>query len=279
MDSNEVKQSYGEVRLKRGTRLYMCSVQQVSELPTSALLRLCLHPSEGLVRHPNEEFCSDHPSYVTTIELCKDVSLLWMIEKLTSYFVYSSFRSHSGYPYHPPYVTDAYSRIWLSHLEKEHLEGWMTPRENRYAVEVAIRNHPTLLKFVESKPLRFDWRSTTIDDTDQLIPKRWGTEYPIATDMFPATLILSRRFESQLNIYRMKQSVEDPGGTTFLRLLNTAEIECIDAPVQHIKWSSRVGDGDTASHTQIHETKESVLAEKVLQRTYEETEDSTEERN
>jgi hypothetical protein len=257
-----LKTSYGEVRLKKGTRLYMCSLQPVSELPTSPLVRLCLHPSEALVRHPNEELISEHPSYVTTIELCEDVSLLLMIEKLTPYFIFSSFHTHTGYPYHPPYLTDSYSRIWLSHLEKEKLQGWITPRENRYALEVAIQNDPALVHLVESKPLIFNWRYATIDTNGQLIPKRWGREYPIATEMFPATLILNRRFENQLLEYRMNQSIEDPGGTSFLRLLEHAEIECIDTPVQHIKWSSRVGDGDTA--TQDHKTEESVLAEKVL---------------
>lgn len=241
------KQSYGEVILKKGTRLVQCSLTPQSSLPDSVLLRLVLHPSEGLLRHPNEEFYSDVQSYVTTVELVQDVSLFFMIEKLTPYMIRSSFSSHTGLPYAPPNLTDIHSTTWLTHLAKEGFHGWLTVRD-RYVLEVGLRNDSTLLRFIECSPLQATWRNATVDDTQTVIPKRWGTRYPISTDLLPATCHLNRRFEAQIQIVLDVNQNEDPGGTACIRFLEAATLYYRDAPVQQIRWTDenqqhQVGDG------------------------------------
>ncbi len=114
-----------------------------------------------------------------------------------------------------------------------------------------------------------------------MIPKRWGTQYPISTDQRPATVVLHQRFEEQLTTYLAVNATEDPSGTTFQRFFETATVQYRDAPVHQIRWmegntTQRVGDG---AEVQKNTEKESVLAEEVLQRSYKETEDSTQERN
>lgn len=228
MKGGSLRTSYGVVTLPMGTRLYHLSTNKLCSLPqTKPVVFMTLHPSEW--------YAED--SYISIIELQKDVSLLFMINQIHKMKLYSSLTNYLSNQNTNLAKTD-YNRIkcWLPYLRKEGLDGWFSSIENKTAIEFAIRNDPSILKIVECLPIQFNWANTKYSTTMNLIPKQWGIKYPITSLTNPIHMVLNRRFESQIEAYKRQVAEEDPEGTALSILLKNAFITYIDAPIDTIKW-------------------------------------------
>jgi hypothetical protein len=221
-----MRASYGEVILSKGTRLYHTSGTPMCERPDKPMLFLTLHPSEWY-RH--------HEDYVSVFELQRDVSLFFMVQGIRRLRVFSALNLLLNKPGdNLMKMRDDNITCYKSFLEREHFDGWFSTIEGKTAVEVALLNHPAVYKLVDCSPIQWNWRNSRIDNNGKIIPKMWGNVYPVG--VHPARLTLNAVFQSQLDEYRMEIERDDPGGTAFSRILETAEIRYIDAPVQPIRW-------------------------------------------
>lgn len=227
MKRGNLQTSYGIVKLPKGTRLYHLSTNKLCTLPQKPILFMTLHPSEWYLED----------SYISVIELQRDITLLFMINQIYRMKIYSSLTNYLKTQNTNLAKTD-YNRIkcWIPYLQKENLEGWFSSIENKTAIEFAVLNDPLILKIVECLPIQFNWANTRYSKDMNLIPKKWGTTYPISSLTNPIHMILNRRFQPQIEAYKAQVAEEDPEGTALSILLKNASITYIDAPVDTIKW-------------------------------------------
>jgi len=222
-----LRTSYGIVRLPKGTRLYHMSANPFCETPIKPILFTTLHPSEWYMEG----------TYISVFELQTEVILLFMVKTIHTLRVISALNDFLGI-HSSNLAKQNYTRIlqWIPSLEKEHLDGWFSSIENKSTVEFAILNRPSVLKLVECIPIRFNWNNSSYTDTMEIIPKQWGTTYPISSLQLPVKFILNSRFKSMIEAYKSQIDKEDPRGTVFSILLENAEISYFDAPIEKIQW-------------------------------------------
>jgi hypothetical protein len=227
MRGGNIKTSYGVVNLPKGTRLYHASINKLCTLPQKPVLFMTLHPSEW--------YAED--SYISIIELQRDVSLLFMVKQIHRMRVYSSLNNYLGNQ-NTNLAKMSYERIkcWLPYLEKEGLDGWFSSIENKTAIEFAIFNDPSILNLVDCTPIQFNWTNANYNTNMKLVPKMWGNIYTISSLTKPIQLILNIRFKPQIEAYQEQIAEEDPEGTAFSILLKNANIQYVDAPLEEIKW-------------------------------------------
>lgn len=118
-------------------------------------------------------------------------------------------------------------------LQNEGFDGWLSSIDNQWKIDIVIRTDPILLKIVECLPIQFSWRNS-FQKQDKIIPKNWGSVYPLSTG--PFQLILNQRFKSQIENQQKQLEEEDPRDYTFAIFLENAEIIQINAPIQQIRW-------------------------------------------
>lgn len=226
----KLKSSYGVVVLPKGTRLYHASINKLCALPQKPVLFMTLHPSEW--------YTDD--SHISVIELQREVTLLFMVKMIHRMKVISSLNSYLENGASNLAKMD-YEKIkcWLPFLKKEKLDGWFSSIENKTAVEFAVLNDPSILKIIECLPITFNWSNTTYNNTNELVPKNWGTTYKVTTA--PIRFVLNSRYKPQIEEYEKQVEKEDPMGTAFSVLLKTARIEYFDAPLETIKWCGGLG--------------------------------------
>jgi hypothetical protein len=227
MKGGTLQTSYGVVNLPKGTRLYHLSTNKLCILPQKPVLFMTLHPSEWYLED----------SYISVIELQRDIKLLFMVNQILKMKIYSSLTNYLKAQNTNLAKTD-YNRIkcWLPYLQKENLDGWFSSIENKTAVEFAVQNDPSILKIVECLPIQFNWANTRYSNDMKLIPKQWGSTYPIFSLTKPIHMILNSRFQPQIETYQTQVAEEDPEGTAFSILLKNAIISYINAPLETIKW-------------------------------------------
>ena len=219
-----MRTSYGELVLRKGTRLYHTSGIPMCEKPEKPMIFLTFHPSEW---YRNSE------DYVSTVELQRDVSLFFMVQGIRRLRVFSALNTLLNKPdQNLMKMRNENLACYKSFLERERFDGWFSTIEGKTAVEVALLNNP--YKLIECVPIQWSWRNSHMTDNGNLIPKMWGNVYPIG--VHPARLTLNAIFRPQIEDYRAEIEREDPGGTAFSRILDTAEIRYIDAPVRPIRW-------------------------------------------
>lgn len=226
-----LRTSYGIIKLPMGTRLYHLSTNKLCSLPqTKPVIFMTLHPSEWY----------SYDSFISVVELQRDVALLFMVKQIHRMRIYSSLNEYLGNQNTNLAKTD-YDKIkcWLPYLRKENLDGWFSSIENKTAIEFAIRNDSSLLKIIDCLPIQFNWANTNYSTNMNLIPKRWGVTYPISSLTNPIHMVLHRRFEPQIEAYKQQIAEEDPEGTALSILLKNAYITYIDAPIESIKWYNK----------------------------------------
>jgi hypothetical protein len=224
-----LRSSYGIIKLPKGTRLYHVSSSEHCTLPSQEykpILFLTLHPSEWYVEN----------AYVSTIELQSDIDILFMVQSIRQMRIFSSLNIFLGKNgSNLAKMNTENIRQWVPLLQKENLNGWFSSIENKTGVEFAIMNDPRILNIVECKPLRYNWTNSSYNET--LIPKNWGTTYPVSTIIKPVTIVLNSRFKEQIDAYIKYVYEEDRGGTAFSLLLENANIIYFDAPLEEIRWA------------------------------------------
>lgn len=219
--------SYGVVILPKGTHLYHISGEKLCTLPNKPVLFTTLHPSEWYMED----------TYISVIELQRDVSLLFMIKAIHRLRIISALNDYLGIP-NSNLQKQNYNKIkeWLPFFHKENLDGWFSSIENKSAVEFAIMNDINILKIVNCIPIRFNWNNSSYNKDMIIIPKQWGTEYPISSIKIPVTFILNRRYKPMIETYRKQIEDEDPRGTAFSILLENAKVIYFDSPLETIRW-------------------------------------------
>ncbi len=220
-----LRTSYGSIKLQKGSILYHYSNKPLYEISNEIpFLYMTLHPSEWFSNH----------GYITTIELERDVTLLFMVKQIHKLRVYSSLNNYLGVPNSNLMKRDSNMiKCWIPYLVKENLDGWFSSIENKLAVEFVILSDPSVLKIMKTEPIRVTWYNANYNSNMELIPKNWGTTYAIS---FFSILILNSRFKEQIDSYLQQIKEEDPDGTIFSILLQRSIIYYIDAPLEEIKW-------------------------------------------
>ncbi len=225
--TGSLRNSYGVVILPKGTRLYHASIKNLCTLPNKPVLFMTLHPSEWYTED----------SYISVIELQREVTLLFMIRNIRRMRIFSALNNYLGIDNSNLYKMNS-TKIsgWLPYLRNENLDGWFCSIENKGTVEFAITNDPTILKIVECKTIKRDWINVNYTENMNLIPKRWGNQYPLSSSTIPIRFVINRQFQNQIESYQKEVAEDDPCGTAFSVLLENAIIEYIDAPVNTIHW-------------------------------------------
>ncbi len=222
MSSGNLRQSYGTVTLPKGFRLYHACINKIYSLPNKPVLFMTLHPSEWYMED----------AHIVEIELQREVTLLFMIRNIKHMRIISSLNELLGSP-NSNLAKMSYERIktWLPYFHSESLDGWMSSIENKTTVEFAIVNDPSILKIISCSPIKFNWSNSTYTNNLEIIPKNWGTHYPIYSHTYKIKLNLHARFRSMIESYVGQVNEEDPHGTALSVLLDNASISYFDGPV------------------------------------------------
>lgn len=203
------------------------SVKERCTLPSKPLVFTTLHPSEWYMED----------TYISVIELQRDVKLLFMINAIHRLRILSALNT---------FIEDNNLNLakqnstkiqkWLPRFQEAGLDGWFTSIENKSTIEFAIRTDPSVLKILECHPIRLNWKNSWYTQDMNIIPKNWGTAYPLSSLEKPVKFILNSRFKPMIEAYQKQIAEEDPRGTAFSVLLENAEISYFDAPVEKVKW-------------------------------------------
>ena len=226
-----LRSSYGTVKVPKGTFLYHASTSKLCAFPDKPMIFTTIHPSE---------WYTIESLYITVIEIQRDIELLFMISLIFNTKVYSSLSNYID-SNNTNLAKIDFERIhtWIPHLHHENLDGWFSSIENKYAIELAIINDPSILKIVECNPIQHNWKNSKYmnnDPTKELIPKYWGTVYPLTIQHSPLRMLLNSRYRTQIEDYKKYITKEDPGSTALSLVLENAEIDYFDAPLEQIKW-------------------------------------------
>lgn len=190
--SDSIRMSGAVLILQKGTVLY--SIRTNVE---KSWMLLVFHPSEGY--RSSEDF-------VTPVELLQDVTLEFRIKNMRHMRLFAA----SEPDIHP--------------CE----DGWITSVDNQEKVRIFMRNDPTVLGVIGFEPMDWSWRNGRIaHDGGSLVPKDWGTAYPIGTVSCPAKFRLPLSFKQKIEEYKADVERDDPEGAAFYMVLKNAEIEYI----------------------------------------------------
>lgn len=218
--------TYGVVIFPKGSRFYHASFNQYCNLPKKPMLFTTLHPSEWY----------SQDSYISVIELQRDIRVLFMIQLIRNYRIYSALNNLLEYSNtNLAKMNESKLKEWVTYLKNENLDGWLTSIENKTTIEIAIRMDSSILKIVECNPIQMNWiNSKYLNNT--IIPKQWGSLYPITTTKAPVKIIINKHFKEQIEKYQTDMAEEEPQGTTFSILLENADIQYLDSPMEKVSW-------------------------------------------
>jgi hypothetical protein len=231
MTEYKLRTSYGIVTLKKGTILYHTSKTSLEELSSNIpLLFTTLHPSEWSITD----------NYISKIELQRNVSLLFMVDKIKDSTIYSALSIFLGVPNSNIEAkrNNELVKCWIPELIKEKLDGWFTSIENGDMVEFAIFSDPTILKIIDFSEYKNNSKNIVYNSNNNsiLMPKNWGINYPISCKSKPVKMVLNIRFKPQIKEYIKYVEKENPNGTVFYIILKNAKIKYFEAPIEKIKW-------------------------------------------
>jgi hypothetical protein len=228
----QLKRSFGTVKLLKGTKLYYFGKNLYNCLFTLSdelFLRTYLHPSD--------KPCKVSRDVVTVIELQRDVTLIFMISSIQSSYIRAYLNLYldiSNLEELKPQPEDT-ERILKDHKlieawQSEGFDGWISSvnGENRN-LDVVLFNNSEVFKVIDSKPIIFDWSNWYI--------KTWGTAYPVSIIQYPPEMTLNVRYKNQFEAYQDYMK-DNPNGTTLCILLNNATIHYIDTPYIPVICSS-----------------------------------------
>lgn len=221
-----LRSSYGYIVLPKGMRLYHVSIKSQCDLPKKSIVFTTYHPSEWYFED----------TFVSVIELQRDVHLLFMIDLIRNMRIYSALNTLLGIPNsNLMKMKSDNCTLWSNYLQAEQLDGWFTAIENKSPVEFAIRNDPTILQLISCEPLQHNWRNSYYSMTnDTIIPKNWGTLYPIYNEKH-VQFFIPKRYEQMIELYKKQVEEEDTNGTALYLLLKNGKITYTNKPFTKIQ--------------------------------------------
>jgi hypothetical protein len=222
-----LKTTYGQVILKKGTILYHTSQEKFNPNPGKPMLFLTFHPSE---------WDAFGDMYITRVELLKDVSLLFMIGGFHNMRVLPLLDTLINKPgANLEKQNDNNLRCYVKKLKSDNFDGWLSSIEGKAAVEVALNNDLSVFKCHESEPIRHNWTNGNYIN-DMFIPKKWGEKYTISTRKFPAIFIINSLYKPQIEIYIYNGIRNYPNEYALQVVLENADITYFDNPIVDLKW-------------------------------------------
>lgn len=221
-----LRNTFGVATFQKDTVLYCISSWDVQKWLQKPMVPCLLHPSEVYY----------HRSlYVNRIRIRRDVELLFLVKTIKEERIFSALANLTGNSmakYKPENLT-----TYASHLQKEGLDGWISSIRNEDSTEIYLRNHPDVIEVLDSRPLEYDWRNVRMDDLGHCIPKKWGTLYPLYTDMYRVHMHIPTRFKDLFKAYREACEEDEWNISAFYRMLTHAAVTYFDAPVRcNIRW-------------------------------------------
>lgn len=227
-----MKECFGEVILKKGCILYHTS----SELFTYKNNKE--KPLLFCTFHPSEYGANSNNSYVHFIKLKKDISLLFMIEKIKKSLIFSSLhlftKNERG---NLTKMNNSKLLLFSNKLKSNNFDGWFTSINNKTNVEVALLNKNSLYELVSSDQLNENWINSN-NTNNKIILKNWGVKYPICTIKEPAVFIINERYKKQLAKYR-KEEIKSKLllDNIFQVILNNAIFYFIKGEYKKFNWN------------------------------------------
>lgn len=200
--------------IKKGTTLYHTSDNQFMINNDKPMLFLTFHPSEFIKRND---------CYITKIILHKDVSLLFMIDRILHRAdIHSALRKLINFKLHQFRKQDRHLVFYKGYLEKENFDGWFSSIGDYFEIEIALINNPDNFSVLSSDKLIRDWKNPVITmEGTLLLAKNWGSNYAISTIKLPATLNIRDSYKEMLEKY-VTNSDTDTDGAAFHIILKNA---------------------------------------------------------
>ena len=223
-----LKQSYGKIKIKKGSILYHTSDNKFTKKMDKPFLFLTFHPSEWDILN----------KYVTFIKLKKDMSLLFMIEGFKNARIYSSLNTFTKHPnLNLAKKYDNNLICYTKELIKENFDGWFSSIENKVSVEVGLINDNNNYEVLKTEKLERNWINSSCL-TGKIVYKNWGVKYPICTIEQPVKLKINLRYKNMIEEYKKyekksKYLLE----TIFQIILENAQIYYHKKNVKEIIWN------------------------------------------
>lgn len=223
--ASDLRKSFGEMILPKGTILYHTSQNPFTQKLDKPMFFLTFHPSE-YIRNYNE--------YVTRVILNKDVSLFFMIGFIRGLRIFPLLQRLVNNPdKNLAKQKNSNLNCFVKYLKEDSFDGWFSTIEGKTNVEVALINDSTLYSIIDSNKPTWDWENSYYNNNDDtIIPKKWGTTYPISTQ----NIKLKINLKYKLMIEKYLENDEDPNGNTFQIILQNAAIEYIEGSQIFPEW-------------------------------------------
>lgn len=198
--------------LPKGLFLYHTSSDPVFKINNEKpMLFLVFHPSEW------------HNDTIVKIKLNKPIQVLFMIDDIRKFLVYSLLSSITNKTTNRSNLNkqdDRNLKCYIPYLKAENLDGWFTSIENKSAVEVAIINNPTYYTVINSGKGEY-----------QIDNFKLNVNFPIYTKDYPVIININKRYKRNIEKY-MDSDHEYP----FQIVLENAQITYFNAAIKPIFW-------------------------------------------
>ena len=224
--------SYGIVIFKKGSLLYHTSNELFSYKNNSE------KPFLFCSFHPSEYGTNNNETYVHFIKIKKDISLLFMIEKIKKNLIFSSLhlftKNKRG---NLTKINNSKLLLFSDKLKNNNFDGWITSINNKTNIEVGLLNDKSLYELNKSYKLNINWENSYYLN-NKLISKDWGLKYPICTIRKPAVFIVNKRYEEQFEEYKkLEINSKSPSNYIFQIILDNAIILFIDNELKNFNWN------------------------------------------
>jgi hypothetical protein len=220
----DLKTSLGTVKLLKGTRLYYYGYNYPNcgfTLCEKLFLRTYFHPADKIGKRSEDK--------ITVIELQKDITLIFMINKINGSHIYSYISQYldmSNLEKSNPEPSNTYRILIDDKLidawQKEGLNGWISSISSLY-LDVVIFNNLELFKIIEFNPLQISKLSKYIN---------W-------LNIYHPEIILNTRYKLDIEeSFKKTKDDEFKYIKPFILFLRNSKINYINAPILKLKWKS-----------------------------------------
>jgi hypothetical protein len=227
-----MKETYGEVILKKGSILYHTSDEKFTykDEDDKPLLFCTFHPSEW---YYGEE-------YITFISLKKDISLFFMIDFNDNSSPFSCLPKITNNNIHLLKMTHTNSQLlYYSHeLKNNNFDGWFNSNAiNKVFIEVGLINDKNIFEILKTEKIKKDWCNHN-NANNIVTRKNWGLKYKISSIEIPVIFRLHKRYEEHIKKY-LEKSINNKFYLkyVFQILLINSELNYHDGNVKYIYWN------------------------------------------